>query len=80
MNLEDKAKLIYELSYLYSEFGHILDEDEATLIKSAVDISTIEGVEYVDDYYWSDLIKIFKKYDNEDLSHIEEVFISEEMN
>ena len=66
MNDEQKAKLIFELSHLFTEFGDSIEDDEADLIESAIATSMNDGIEYIGDDYWSVLYRIFKKYENHD--------------
>jgi Na+/phosphate symporter len=67
MDNESKGKLMYELSYLYTEWGDELNEEEADLIKDCVKVATNEGLEHIGDIVWPVLYKIYRKYENKNL-------------
>jgi hypothetical protein len=69
---EEKGTLLFELSYLYGEYGGALAVEESDLIKDALAVAQGHGTEQIADEVWPVLLKIYKKYENKELDDVGE--------
>jgi hypothetical protein len=77
LTFAELAKILNDLSYLYSEHGDVLTADEAAVTKEILRIAMHSGLEHLDKEQVVFAIGLYKKYENKDLTSSEDEGVEE---